>query len=162
MQTYPLDVDPEQLIRWIIAERATNPSRFKLAANRVAEEREIPLRKELRLGDEAREDLSDVATVATLELAPAHDEGWSVTVVVEDDFGPQFADDAPQENAEGELDLETFFEEFIRPGRGTTAIVAKAQTPAAKERLSFLIADVIRDRHAPSSGGTSEDRGGRH
>jgi hypothetical protein len=161
MQSYPLDVDPEQLIRWIMTERAAKPSRFKLAANRVAEDREIPLRKEFRLGDEVREDVSDVATVATLELAPAQDEGWSVMVVVEDDIGPQFTDDASQESEE-ELDLETFFEEFIRPGRGTTTIVAKAQTPAAKERLSFLLADVVRDRHPSSCGATSVDQGGDH
>ena len=34
--------------------------------------REIPTRKEFHLGDEEREDLSEVATVATLEIAPRH------------------------------------------------------------------------------------------
>lgn len=160
MQSYPLDVDPEQLIRWVMAEREANPSRFRLAANRAIETRDIPLRKELRLGDEAREDVSDVATLATLEFAPAQNEGWSVTVVIEDNIGPQPVEDASEETAEeDDLDLETFFEEFIRPGRGTATIVANAQTPAAKERLSFLIADVIRDRHDSNSGGPLQGRG---
>jgi hypothetical protein len=159
LHSYPLDVDPEQLIRWIMAEREAKPLRFKLTANRGVETSDIPLRKEFRLGDEAREYVSDVATIATLEFAPAQNEGWSVTITVEDDIGPQPLDDASQEGAEEDLDLESFFEEFIRPGRGTATIVANAQTPAAKERLSFLLADVIRDRHDSNSGGPLQGRG---
>ena len=85
MQTFPVDVDPEQVVRWIRAEHEAAPSTFKITARRTMEVREIPVRKETHFGDEEREDLSEVATIATLEIAPIHArDGWLLTVVVED------------------------------------------------------------------------------
>lgn len=52
METYPVDLDAGQ--------------------NRATEVREIPARQELHLGDEEREDLQEIATIATVEIAPFH------------------------------------------------------------------------------------------
>jgi hypothetical protein len=42
-----------------------------------------------RLGDQEREDLNEVATVATWEITPFHsNDGWSLTIIVEDQVGP--------------------------------------------------------------------------
>jgi hypothetical protein len=65
MQTYPVDTDPEQIVRWVIAEHQVSPSTLKTVARRTTEVQEIPARRELHLGDEEREDLSEVTTVAT-------------------------------------------------------------------------------------------------
>jgi len=45
--------------------------------------RELPAGKETHFGDEERIDLSEVATIATLEIAPSHasDDGWLLGVV---------------------------------------------------------------------------------
>ena len=52
-----------------MAEQAAAPRALKTSARRVTEVREIAVRSEFRLGDEEREDLSEVATIATLEIA---------------------------------------------------------------------------------------------
>ena len=84
MEPFPVDIDPKQIVRWIIAEHRMTPSSLKIVARRTAEERQIPTRAEFHLGDEEREDLSEIATVATLEIAPAHpSDGWQMTITVE-------------------------------------------------------------------------------
>ena len=37
MPSYPLDVDPEQVVRWIMDEQRAAPSRFRILARRGAE-----------------------------------------------------------------------------------------------------------------------------
>ncbi|RNJ50134.1 hypothetical protein [Methylocystis hirsuta] len=49
MQSYPLDLDPEQLTRWIMTECMARPPRFKLAANCGDDISEIPLQERLSL-----------------------------------------------------------------------------------------------------------------
>ena len=90
MQTYPVDIDPGQVARWLKAECEVAPSTFKISARRRQEVREIPVRAETHLGDTEREDLTEIATIATLEIAPVHaSDGWLLSVVVEDEVGPR-------------------------------------------------------------------------
>jgi hypothetical protein len=56
---------------WIDPAQLLNRYRFLIndqLARRSWQVREIPARRELRLGDEEREDLSEIATIATLEI----------------------------------------------------------------------------------------------
>ena len=86
MESYPVDADPEQVVRWLMAEQAAGSLPLRLSARRLAEVQQIPLRGELHLGDEEREDLSEVAMIGMLEIAPLHaSDGWRLTVVVEDE-----------------------------------------------------------------------------
>ncbi len=64
MESFEVDIDPGQVVRWIMAEHKTAPSSFKASARRTTEVRELPARREYHLGDEEREDLSEVATVS--------------------------------------------------------------------------------------------------
>jgi hypothetical protein len=150
MQTYPLDIEPEQVVRWIIAEHDAAPSPFKVAARRVNEVRQIPLRREFHLGDQEREDLSEVATIATLELAPGHaGEGWSLTVVVEDEAGSRVIESgAPGEREEG-MDLRIFEREFMRQGRGIASVIAQVEDAAAEARMARLLSAIKANRHSP-------------
>lgn len=56
MRSYPADIDPVQLVRWIMAEQQAAPSRFRILARRASEQRVISARGELQLGDEEREE----------------------------------------------------------------------------------------------------------
>ena len=90
MESFAVDIDPGQVVRWLMAERNTAASGLKTIARRVTEVRAIAARREYHLGDEEREDLTEVATVATLEITPAHErDGWRLTVTVEDEIGPR-------------------------------------------------------------------------
>ena len=140
METYPVDIDPRQIVRWVKAESEGAPATFRIDARRTTEVREIPLQRERHLGDAEREDLSEIATIATLEIAPAHaSDGWLLRIIIEDEAGPRVS--STNKNAEGEqrIDLGTLYHEFIRPGRGTANITAEVTGPAAKQRLTRLL-----------------------
>jgi len=148
METYPLDIDPAQVVRWIRQESEAAPSAFRITARRGQEMRELPAGQEARLGDEEREDLSEIATVATLEIAPAHaDEGWQLTVVVEDELGPRVADGGS--GVEQTIDLGTFYSAFIRPGRGIANVFAEVEGADARAHVTRLIETIEKNRHVP-------------
>ena len=151
MEPFPIDIDPKQIVRWLIAEHRITPSSLKIVARRTTEVREIPARADLHLGDEEREDLSEVATVATLEIAPPHpSDGWLMTISVEDEIGPRGPGRGMMVEDDQEMDLETFNSLFIRPERGTATVVARADNAEAETRLSSLLASIENDRHGPS------------
>jgi hypothetical protein len=148
MQSFPVDIAAEQIVRWVREESEAAPYAFRIAARRANYVKDIPLRQEVRLGDQEREELSDVARVATLEVAPAHaSDGWLLTIVIEDDLGPRTGSDDAAEEDEGELDLDTFYEEFIRPRRGTASVVAEVEDSAAEARIAHLLNAIQSGRH---------------
>ena len=156
MQTYPIEVEPEQIIDWIMVERQVAPSEFRVSARRAIETRELPTRKEFRLGEEERDDLSEIATVGTLQIAPAHAaEGWLVTIVVEDEFGPRILDESEASEGEQEIGVAAFYDLFIRPRRGNASAVAEVEGPESAERLTRLLEDIELNRHGSSRGGST-------
>ena len=151
MRTYPVDIDAAQVVRWIMAEHQATTTLFRILARRTSEVRDIPARRELHLGEEEREDLSEVDTIATLEIAPAHpSEGWLLTVEVEDEAGPRLPERGPLVEPEESIDLRRFYEEFIRPGRGIANVVAEVEDDEAEVRLNELVSSIETNRHAPN------------
>lgn len=149
MERYPVDIDAGQVIRWMKSECARAPSAFRITARRARDTQEIPLQSETHLGDAEREDLTEVETVATLDIAPAHaSEGWLLSVVVEGELGPRLSDSDASEEIEQGLDLGSFDKEFIRPGRGDATVMAEVQDSAAKARLTHLLIAIETNRHA--------------
>jgi hypothetical protein len=149
MQTYPLDIEPAQVVRWARAEHEAAPGSLKISARRTSEVREIPVRRDFHLGDAEREDLSEVATIATLEIAPVHArDGWRLTVVVEDEAGPRMPETGADLDAEQAIDLNTFYSEFIRPDRGSATVIAEVEGAEAQSRLNRLIEVIERNRHS--------------
>jgi hypothetical protein len=140
METYPVDIDPAQVVRWVKAEQERSPSTFRITARRSRQVHEIPPRQELHLGDEEREDLNEVETVATLEVAPAHAaDGWLLRIVVEDEVGPGISTGETASAAEQQIDLGAFYHEFIRSGRGSADVTAEIEGPEGKARLAYLL-----------------------
>jgi hypothetical protein len=152
MRTYTLDIDPSQVVRWLIAESDDAQARFQIQARRGTEVHQIPARKEFHLGDEEREDLSEVDTLATLQIAPANaNEGWTLTVEIEDEAGPRLLEDESSIESDEPMDIRTFYDDFLRPGRGIANVVAKVADDAAESRLRGLVNSIENDRHAPKS-----------
>jgi hypothetical protein len=157
METYPADVDPEQLVRWVMAERrAAQRPAVSAIARRTMEVREVPMCREVHLGDQEREDLSEIATVGTLEIAPVEPgKGWLLTVLIEDETGPRAPDDNAAPEGEEEIDLDAFYDEFIRAGRGNAYVVAEAENAAAKGRVTRLL-NRVEGNLQPSSHGAAK------
>jgi hypothetical protein len=149
VERFPVDVDPGQIVRWIMAEHKAAPLRLKISARRATAVREIPERSEYHLGDEERADLSEVATIATLEIAPAREhDGWLLTVTVEDEIGPR----VPAEGTEvgGAADRPRHVamkQEYIRPGRGVANVVAEVESASAKLHVSRLLDSIEQNLH---------------
>jgi hypothetical protein len=149
MRAYPVDIDAGQLVRWLVEEQKTAPGRFRIVAKCGAEIQEIQARREWRLGEVEREDLSEVETVASLEIAPHHaSDGWLLTAVVEDEAGPRLLDDGATAGGK-QIDLQTFYSKFIRPGRGLVNVEAEAADEAAEARIEQLIRSIERNWHGP-------------
>lgn len=148
MERFPVDVDPGQIVRWIMAEHKAAPLSLKTSARRVTAVQEIPARSEYHLGDDERADLSEVATIATLEIAPAREhDSWLLTVTVEDEIGPRVSAEGAGVEADQQIDLGTFYKEYIRPGRGVANVVAEVESPSAKFDVSRLLASIERNLH---------------
>lgn len=149
METYPVDIDPRQVVRWIKAECEIAPSSLRVSARRGQDVREIPLRKEAHLGDEERQDLTEIDTIATLVIAPRYaGEGWRLSVVVEDEAGPRLSESGESGGTEQQIDLGTFEKEFIRPGRGIANVFAEVENDSAREHVSRLVHAIETNRHA--------------
>jgi hypothetical protein len=147
MESYPVDIDPGQVVRWVKAECEAVPSTLRVTGKPTQAVQEMPRRGEEHLGEEERADLSEVDTVATLEIAPAHvGEGWLLSVVVEDELGPRMSGAGSE--SEQSIDLGTFYKQFIRPGRGIANVVAEVQDAAAKAHLARLLEAIETNRHA--------------
>jgi hypothetical protein len=152
MEIYPVDVDPGQVVRWVKAECEAAPSSLRVTARRSREAREIPLRQETHLGDEERQDLTEIDTIATLEIAPMHaSEGWRLSVVVEDEAGPRVSEASESGEIEQRIDLGTFDREFIRPGRGVANVIAEVENESAREHVMRLVSAIETNRHAKRS-----------
>lgn len=145
MTTYPIDIEPEQIVRWLVAEQKAISSLLRFDARRGVEVRNIAERAEYHLGDEEREDLSEVTTTAALEVTPVHrGDGWTLTITVEDDTGPRLSG---AQATEQQIDLASFYHQFIRRGRGVTTVTAEVDGAAAERHLNELLDAILVNRH---------------
>jgi hypothetical protein len=83
---------------------------------------------------------------------------WTLRVRVEDDIGPRLPEDEPVPEAEEELDLPTFYEEFIKGDRGIAEVSVDVDSPAAKASFNRVLEAMMTDRH---QGGRAEPAPGK-
>ena len=140
---YPIDIEPQQIARWLVAEQKTRPSLFRFDVRRGVEVSNIPERAEV--GDDEREDLGEATTTATLDVTPVHrGDGWALTITVEDDTGPR---PSGAEATEQQIDIGTFYHQFIRRGRGVTTVTAEVDGAPAERHLKELLDTILVNRH---------------
>ena len=118
MESHPvdIDVDPEQVVRWLIVERQEGGSGLDIRASGINDTGAIEPPTEDRFGDEEREDLP--------------------------------SEDSEEEEPEP-IDLETFYLEFVRPGRATITISAEAESTEAEAHLGQRIHAIETNVHVP-------------
>lgn len=150
MESFPVDIDPEQLVRWLMVERRRGGSGLEIRAWRVNESHPVDSRLEDRLGDEEREDINDETTVARLEISPAHAaEKWRIVISVETEIQPIDPDQDSPDDDEEPIDLETFYLDFLRSPSTTTTIAAQAESAEAERHLRRFLGAVEADAHVP-------------
>lgn len=149
MDTYPLDIAAKQIVRWLMDEERGGNRELQISASRTYLCEEIPTPQERGLGDEEREDLTEVTTVGILEVAPPHKaEGWLLRVRIEDAIGQRLPDDISASDEPEEIDLEKFWETFIVPQHGTAFVAVDTETVEAWASFQRMLDEMRANRHA--------------
>lgn len=132
MTTYSLRIRPEEVVRLIRTERATEegqPEFYEDAWEDYVIEEDYD-RSAYGLHDGYKYDL--VSIEAELNIEPRLEQDyWVLSVLVHKDLGPQIIED---ENAlvGAELTLDEFEERFLKPHDAATSVRLETQTPRAK------------------------------
>ncbi len=150
MDTYSVDVDAGQIVRWLIEEERGDRRALQVNASRAYLVEAIPSahRQRRRLGDEEMEDLTEVTAVGNLEIVPRQkSEGWMLRIRVEDALGQRLPEDAPEAQIARDIDITEFYDAYILPGNGTAYVSAEAESPEAWELCQKLLGSIQEDSH---------------
>jgi hypothetical protein len=77
---------------------------------------------------------------------------WTLRVRIEDDVGPRLPEEESVPETEEELDLPTFYEEFIKAERGLAEVSVEVDSPAAKASFNRVLEAILTDRHQRGKG----------
>lgn len=148
METHPLDIAAEQVVRWLLAEQHAGRHELRVDATRSFLIEKIPSPTERGLGDEESEDLTEVTTIGLLEVRPQHKaEGWLLRIRVEDPLAGRLPEGASAADVPEEIDLATFRNDFIVPDRGTTFVSVETASEAAWDLFNNLLDEIRRDSY---------------
>ena len=148
MEPIVVDLAPEQIVQWLLDEDRRDA--FDLLVNATRSYRTGELTREERdsLDDGEEEGLSEICEVGTLEVRPRHEpHRWVLRVRVEDDIGPRVPEDESVSEGEEEIDLDAFYEAFIKANRGTAEATAEVDSPAAKASINRVLGAMLQDLH---------------
>jgi hypothetical protein len=147
VETYPVDLEASQIVRWLIDEQRRGTLQLNVTATRsyVVEAFE---RADLdQIGEDAA-DLNDVLAIATLEVRPANGKnGWLLRIRVEDRIGPRLPEDEDAPAGEEEIDLQTFEADFIKPDPDAGEVSLEAENAHAKASFTRLFNHMLRNEH---------------
>ncbi len=148
MEPFPVDVEAKQIVRWLMEEVRRPACDLLIAATRSYRRNALGTREDSRFGDAERDDLSEMTEVGFVEVMPRQKPGgWTLRIRVEDDIGPGLPEDEPVPTGDEEIDLATFYEEFIAGDRGLAEVSADVVGADAEVGLSLLLDAILKDRH---------------
>lgn len=147
MPEYPIEIAPEQILKWIKAELAVRPKEFDVRA-----ERDFKTAGDIdeeSVGMDEDMELEAVTSVGLVEVKPAgRSENWILRIRVEDPFGDHVPEGRSVGDTAEEIDLATFEELFLSAGdRASVETVLVADTRKTAARVSGLFQDILTDRH---------------
>lgn len=151
METYPVDVDAEQVVLWLLDEQRLHAFDLLVRTTRSYQRSALGESEDSRLGDTEREDLGENFEVGLVEVMPRHKPSlWTVRIRVTDDIGPGLPDEEPVPPGEEEIDLPTFYDEFIKADRGLGEVSAEVEGPGAKGSLTHVLNAMRQNLHKHS------------
>ena len=147
METYPVDLEASQIVRWLIDEEQRGTLQLRVTATRSYAVEALEKADLDQIGEEV-EDLNDILAIGTLEVRPpVSKNGWMLRIRVEDRIGPRVPEDEDAPEEEEEIDLQTFEADFILPERGTADISLEAEDAHAKASFTRLLNHMLRNEH---------------
>jgi rhodanese-related sulfurtransferase len=152
VETYSLDIDPAQIVAWLLAEERLRAFDLLVSASRSYEIGELRGGESNSLSNEDREELTEVLEVGELEVRPRHEpHRWTLRIRVEDDIGPRLPEDEPVPEEEEEIDLQAFADEFVIPDRGVAEVTVEAESDRDKASFDQVFSAILHDRHGRRS-----------
>jgi hypothetical protein len=149
METYSVDLEASQIVRWLIEEQRRGTLQLNVTATRTYVVEALEKADLDQIGEEG-EDLNDILAIGTLEVGPpAGKNGWVLRVRIEDRIGPRLSDDEDAPEGGEELDLQTFEADFIVPQRGAAEVLLEAEDAQAKARFTRVFNHMLRNEHRP-------------
>jgi hypothetical protein len=148
VESYPVDLEASQIVRWLLDEQRRGTLQFDVTATRsyVVEAFEKP--DLAQMGEDAA-DLNDVLAVATLDVRPANGKsGWVLRIRVEDRIGPRLPEDEDAPDGEEEIDLQTFEADFIKPDPDAAEVSLEAENGHAKASFTRVFNHMLRNEHS--------------
>lgn len=147
METYPVDLEASQIVRWLIDEERRGTLQLRVTATRSYAVEALEKADLDQIAEEV-EDLNDILAIGTLEVRPpVSKNGWMLRIRVEDRIGPRVPEDEDAPEEEEEIDLQTFEADFILPERGTADISLEAEDAHAKASFTRLLNHMLRNEH---------------
>lgn len=148
MEVYPLDIAAEQVVLWLLKEEQSGRHELSIVAGRIFSKEDVPRGDEAGFGTEEKEDLHIFTEIGSLEVSTTTGEdGWVLRLRVEDPLGPGLPEDDDMLNGEEEIDLATFYNEFIKPERGTAFVSLEAENNRAKKRFEKILDLMRKNQH---------------
>jgi hypothetical protein len=148
MASIVIDLAPEQIVRWLLDEDRRDAFDLLVNATRSYRAGELSSAERASFDDGETEGLSETCEAGILEVRPRHEpHRWVLRIRVEDDIGPRVPEDEPVSEEEEEIDLDAFYEEFIKANRGTAEVIAEVDSAAAKANIGRLLSAMMKDIH---------------
>ena len=147
METFPVDLEASQIVRWLLEEERSGTLQLNVLATRSYVLEALEAGESDQIGED-EEDISDILAIGALEVGPsAAEDGWRLLIRVEDRIGPRLPEDEDAPEGEEELDLQSFEADFIAPERGTAEVWLEAEDANAKVRFDRLLDKMLRNEH---------------
>ena len=147
METYPVDLEASQIVRWLIEERRHGTLQFDISATRAYVVEDFERADLQQIGDD-REDLNDILAIGILEVRPANGKnGWVLRIRVEDRLGPRLPEDEDAPEGEEDIDLETFEADFIAPDPEAAEVTLDVENAHGKASFTRLFNHMLRNEH---------------
>jgi hypothetical protein len=147
VETYPIDLEASQIVRWLIDEQRRGTLQFNVAATRSYVVEAFERADLAQMGEDAA-DLNDVLAIATLEVRSAGGKNsWVLRIRVEDRVGPRLPEDEDAPDGEEDIDLQTFEADFIKPDPDAAEVTLEAENAHAKANFTKLFNHMLRNEH---------------
>lgn len=156
-----VDIAAEQVVVWLMEEGRLDRHNLVARASRSYATGPVTGGKARWLSEEDREDVSEIVEVGLLEVAPRKmPHRWRLLVRVADDIGPRLPEDEPVPEGEEEIDLQTFYDEFVRPDRGMADVWVEAEGSSAMAEFGRVFGALLRDEHSRRGTAPARKRAG--
>jgi len=147
VETYPVDLEASQIVRWLIEEQRRGALQLNVAATRSYVVEAFERADLAQIGDDLA-DLNDVLAIGTLEVRPPNGKnGWVLRIRVEDRFGPRLPEDEDAPDGEEEIDLQTFEADFIKPDPDAAEVSLEAENAQGKASFRRIFNHMLRNEH---------------